>query len=126
MGMLDSQAIPKSLLPCDAGTGAVGFEKALGTLQAFSLIAPRNDKLERSFDLYRLVRLAMRKWLRMSNDLQDRTRKALITVSDRSPPGTFYYRETWATYLPHALVVLSADNLLSKTVSPLKNAPVLH
>ena len=41
MGMLDSQAIPKSLLPSDASTRTVAFEKALGTLQAFSLIAPR-------------------------------------------------------------------------------------
>ena len=60
MSMLDSQAIPKSLLSHDASTSTVTFEKALGTLQAFYLIAPRQDKFERSFDLHRLVRLAMR------------------------------------------------------------------
>ena len=114
MGMLGSQAIPKSLLPLDASTGTVAFEKALGTLQGFSLIAPRHNKSERSFDLHRLVRLAMRNWLKMSSDLQNWTRKALVIVSDRSPPGTFHYRETRATYLPHTLLILSTDALLSK------------
>ena len=65
----------------------------------------------------------MRSWLKLSNNLQYWTRKALITVSDWSPPGTFYHRETWASYLPHALVILSANDLMSKQSQTRDTAP---
>lgn len=68
MSMFDSQAIPESVLP--RGKDSITFEKALGTLQAFSFITVRRPKLERPqdrcFDFHRLVRLTMRNWLNIN------------------------------------------------------------
>ena len=64
MSVLDAQAIPESLLY--SGTQKIKFIKAIGTLQAFTLVTARTDgpvwegRRERLFDFHRMVRLAMR------------------------------------------------------------------
>lgn len=74
MSMLDAQAIPTSLLDIDED---VLSTKALGTLQAFSLITKtsQQDQKDQFFDIHRLVRLAMRNWLSINRELNVWIRK---------------------------------------------------
>ena len=68
MSMLANQAVLEKILP--PGNDHVRFEKSLGTLQGFSFISVKHLDLGHSqyrlLDSHRLVRLAMRNWLKMS------------------------------------------------------------
>ncbi len=81
MSMFDAQAIPESLLSFVGDS--LTMEKSLGTLKAFSLISLRDAKAsiahleDRSYDLHRLVRLAMRNWLHSENSFNFWTAKAV-------------------------------------------------
>ena len=74
MSVLDRQAIPKSLLSSDKEE--VVLEKALGTLKAYSLITPEQNR--EAFSIHRLVYLATRNWLGMSQKLDSWTGSALV------------------------------------------------
>ena len=106
MSVLDRQAIPKSLLASDEEE--VELEKAFGTLKAFSLITPEQN---RRVTLHRLVYLATRNWLSMNEELDSWTGKALVLLSKLFPKAKYENRETWMEYLPHALTILSSDHL---------------
>ena len=62
ISMLANDRVPRFVLP--HGTDEVKFDKAIGTLQAFSFISPRyaetKDPQHQLFDFHRLVRMAMR------------------------------------------------------------------
>lgn len=111
MSMLDAQAIPTSLLPLDEG---ISSTKAIGMLQAFSLVtkASQNEEEDHFFDIHRLVRLAMRNWLSINLELKLWVRKAITNLGEQFPQGIFENRKISRTYLPHALVVLSSEQIL--------------
>lgn len=118
MSMLNPQAIPWSLLPCD--TNSVISYKALKTLQAFSLItkSSRQDQRDEFYDLHRLVHLAMHEWLRKTNKLEIAMREATRILLKRFPNDEFHkYRETCRSYYPHALAILPAVSDLYCPVS---------
>lgn len=108
MSMLDTKAIPTSLLPLDED---VSSTKALGTLQAFSLItkAWQQEQEDRLFDIHRLVRLAVHKWLAENGELKSWARSAIASMSERFPAGSYDNYEVCRTYLPHALAVLDSE-----------------
>ena len=112
MSMLDSQAIPTSLIPFDEDP--VLLTETLGTLKAFSLITTTSQEGQRDklLDIHRLVRLATRNWLRMSHELEPCTTKALLTTSERFPLALHEKREVCRAYLPHALALLSSDQTM--------------
>lgn len=122
MSMLDAQSIPESLL--SSIDDSLNLEKALGTLKAFSLISLRNavnsmvDQDERAYDLHRLVRLAMRNWLHMRNSFDLWTAKAIKVLSDRYPSGWNETRAACFRYLPHAMVLLSCNELKNPLTRP--------
>ena len=108
MGMLDLQAISRSLLPFNESR--VVLTKALGTLQAFSLIvkSSRQNQRDEFYDLHRLVRLAIHEWLRRNAELQTSTGEATsIMVSQFLDGGSHENRGTCRSYFPHALAILS-------------------
>ncbi|KAI9743760.1 MAG: hypothetical protein M1818_002493 [Claussenomyces sp. TS43310] len=116
MSILDSQAIPLSLI--DSGVPHQDLMEALGTLQAFCLITTRvstaiKPKLkQRNYDLHRLVRLAMRNWLKIHDQLTTWTARTLKLVASNYPNvEETRLREMglWRAYLPHAVAVLSFD-----------------
>lgn len=111
MSMLDAQAISTSLLPLDEN---ISSTKALGTLRAFSLIteASQQGQAGHFFNIHRLVRLATRKWLSINRELGPWVRKAITNMSERFPAGTFENRDICSIYLPHALLVLSSEQIL--------------
>jgi tetratricopeptide (TPR) repeat protein len=122
MSMLDTQAIPTSLLPLEKD---IGSTKALGTLQAFSLItkASQQEREDQLFDMHRLVRLIMRKWLRERSEVELWTRKAISSVSERFPAGSHEKRNVCRVYLPHALKILSPEQTPSDQILPEATQP---
>lgn len=120
MSMLDPQAIPRSLLINDESP--VICRKALGTLQAFSLItrSSRQDQDDELYDLHRLVRLAMYSWLIRNGELAVSKRKAVLIMTERFNVlgGNFHEnRETCRIYFPHALAILSSIPMKDDSVS---------
>jgi len=114
MSMLDPQAIPESLL--QLGNSPLPFKQALGTLQAFSLITLRTgwkNKKEKSFDLHRLIRLAMRSWLSSNGQLHRFMAKALKAMAEKFTDGQWETKDKWMAYLPHAATLLAAEELKS-------------
>ena len=115
MSMLDAQAIPESLLPFI--DDRLTLKESLGTLMAFSLISFRNtvsaegEQEDRLYDLHRLVRLAMRNWLRMEDSFVVWTARSIETLAARYTLGFLSTRATWLKFLPHAITLLSCDQL---------------
>ena len=120
MSMLDAQAIPRSLLPHNKDP--VLFTKAIGTLKAYSLISSSNlttlQHPDQQFDLHRLVRLAMRSWLRLNGDLEKWTAKTTRSLSNKVYSVKSKYRDGWVAQLPHLLIILSAANTFTRHQSP--------
>jgi hypothetical protein len=128
MSVLDAQAIPESLLY--SGMQKIKFIKAIGTLQAFTLVTARTDgpvwegRPERLFDFHRMVRLAMRSWLSLHGELESYTARTLKTLAERFTDGQWETRGKWSTYLPHAAVLLASDQLAY--LEDLTITPVSH
>ena len=119
MSMLDPQAIPKSLLSRDENP--VRLTKALGTLQAFSLIykSSRQAQKDEYYDLHRLVRLVMFGYLRRNNEFNISMEKATLIMLERLTRNYNSYteREAGRTYFPHAAVILSSFKTLHGAIS---------
>lgn len=81
MCMFSSQALPENLLP--PGQDPVSFQKAIGTLKAYSFISVFENSShpllnpKPLFNLHRLVRLATRNWLKMNGVFDLWTAKAI-------------------------------------------------
>ena len=115
MSMLDTKAIPETLLALDDDVKSV--IDALGKLQAFSLIAKRADTFDfeghqtNLFDLQSLVRITLRAWLKDRGKLQDAANLALKGLCLQYPDAN---RDEWATYQvhhPHAILLLQTESL---------------
>ena len=115
MSVLDAQNIPEILLP--HGKDAISFNKAIGTLEAFSFISTRTatpSSLQqfRLFDLHRLVRLAIRNWLDMNSTLDQQTaqmQKILVSWCSKTESSQKF--ELSHLLLPHATEILASDLL---------------
>ena len=125
ISILANQGVPEFLLP--HGTDPVWFEKAIGTLHAFSFIATRFVELDNSqhrcFIFHRLVRLAMRNWLSMNGRLDSWLAHAieeLAVVVDRPDLERYDFR---SQCIPHAIELL-ADERLQEVPGP-ENVPAI-
>jgi tetratricopeptide (TPR) repeat protein len=122
MAVLDRQAIPKTILHQDSDR-SVEVNKAIGTLQAFSLIA--TEKGGSSFELHRLVQLSIQKWLRFQGREHEWREKALKLMAQKFPSVRY---ETWQAcemLLPHAKAVVgykySTDTVLLQWADLVEN-----
>lgn len=82
------------------------FTEACGTLKAFSLL--RETATPGFYEVHRLVRLAIRKWLGINNELKLWAIEAIRTMTCFFPSEPKV--EVWlgcAAYLPHALSVIA-------------------
>ena len=102
MSCIAQQDIPCSLLPLATKRREL---EAIGTLRAYSFITKRER--QDSYDIHRLVQIAMRNWLKARNELSLWSGKALIRVAEVFPFPKHENRATWTTYLPHAQCVLN-------------------
>ena len=119
MSMFNAQAVPESILSSATQDEKEHLitERALGVLQAYSMISLRHsstmlqEKQGRSFDLHRLVRLVTRNWLTMTNSFDYWTAKAVEILSCRYKSVLWKDPESWSGYLPHAVTLLSNPKL---------------
>ena len=113
ISMLANEGVPEFLLP--HGTDPVKFEKAIGTLQAFSFISIRDVELQESrhrlFDFHRLVRVAMRNWLTMNGRFDTFTAHTIeeLAIVVKCPDLNKY--DFYSQFVPHAIELLAVDQL---------------
>ena len=86
MVLLDRQAIPRNLLK-QGDERNIEFDKAIGTLQAYSLI--KTEKGGTSFEIHRLVQLSTQRWLALQNRLTEWQEKALELMVGKFPSGDY-------------------------------------
>jgi hypothetical protein len=100
---IKEEDIPRNLLP-----PASGFDKtkALGTLKAFGFITERFSAA--SYDMHRLVHMAMQNWLTLKDEWRSWNEKTLNQITDAFPSPQHENRAVWMMYLPHAKCAISA------------------
>ncbi|KAH6605145.1 kinesin light chain [Trichoderma cornu-damae] len=101
ISVLAEKDIPKSLLP---EAGKVEATDAIGTLKAYAFITQHEGKS--SFDMHRLVRLAMRNWLEKEGELGARVTSAIRRLNLKIKFPKHVNRDVWMEYLPHAQAAL--------------------
>lgn len=107
MAMFDREGIPRILLERQ-NESKLTFLKAMGILQAFSLIAKEADK--EGYGMHRLVQLSTQTWLKVQQRQGEWIKQALCVLEMRFP-GTGRY-ESWRTceaLLPHARALLQHE-----------------
>jgi tetratricopeptide (TPR) repeat protein len=106
MVQLDRQAIPKALLG-HIGYRSIDFNKAIGTLQAYSFITA--EKGGSSFEIHRLVQLSTQRWLSLQQKKTEWQDRALDLMAERFPTGEYQtWQECEALYL-HAKSVVKHE-----------------
>ena len=125
ISMLANEGVPEFLLP--HGTDPVMFEKAIGTLQAFSFISTRyvefDDSRHRFFDFHRLVRVAMRNWLTMNGRFDTCTAHAIEELAVVVSHSDLAKYDFYSQYIPHAIELLAVKRL--QGVSRLEDVPAV-
>ena len=100
MSLLAEKDIPKSLLPTARKIKAL---EAIGTLKAYAFITQREG--QDSFDIHRLVRLAMQNLLE-NQGLKNCVSSTIQQLDRVFPVPEHENRDTWMKYLPHAQAAL--------------------
>lgn len=103
MSVFDRQGIPKFLLQGE-NEDDLQFEGRLAPLEEFSLITFEGDG--RSFQIHRLVQIAIRSWLEQHREIDRWKQYAAVLVDEASPNADYQSWKTWEILLPHSEVVL--------------------
>ncbi|KEY70194.1 hypothetical protein S7711_03414 [Stachybotrys chartarum IBT 7711] len=118
MSLLDHHNIPMTILSSYIESlkskellGSIQLIEALGVLKAFSLVTEDDNE---SYNMHRLIQLAMHMWLTTSGTMDRFREEALKFMSQIYPYGTCQTRTTCATYLPHANAVLKSAEFIPK------------
>jgi tetratricopeptide (TPR) repeat protein len=94
--------VPQSILP--DGVDDLDRIEAIGTLKAYAFITERAEKS--SYELHRLVGLAMQNWLSQQGELRTCVTWILHRLNDIYPHPTHDNRDAWENHLPHVLAAL--------------------
>jgi len=105
---INDQDIPRDLLP-----PAPQLEKieAIGTLKAFGFIKERLRG--ESYDMHRLVHIAMQSWLSLNDELTSWNEKTLKQIADKFPWPEHENKAVWTMYLPHAQCIIASTKSYS-------------
>ena len=121
IAVLDRQSVPKSLLEKE-GENPVKFSKALGTIQAFSLIsAERGGGV---YEMHRLVHLFVRKWLDAEGKRAHWEEEGLILLDARLPWDWDQLKATFESLRPHAEAILYKS--VTRQPSDIRRADLLE
>ncbi|KAI9860949.1 MAG: hypothetical protein M1813_005628 [Trichoglossum hirsutum] len=121
MAVFDRQGIPRTLLRRD-GEQRNEFTTALGTLQAFSLVA--TEKGGASFEIHRLVQVSTQRWLELRGETAKWQEEALKVLTAAFPSGRYGTWVTCETLSPHAQAV--ARYIFTSDQNLLQRANLLH
>jgi tetratricopeptide (TPR) repeat protein len=78
--------------------------EAIGTLKAYAFVNEREESS--SFDIHRLVRLAMQNWLDEEGEREECITKVIQRLAEAFPFPQHENRDVWTKYLPHAQTAL--------------------
>ncbi len=101
MCFLAEKDIPESLLPPEDD---LEKDEAIGILKAYAFISERTES--GSFDQHRLVRLAMRNWLKEKGEWKKCITTVIQQLAEAFPTPEHENRGEWMRYLPHMRTVL--------------------
>ncbi|KAI1281254.1 hypothetical protein F5Y07DRAFT_354127 [Xylaria sp. FL0933] len=101
MCFLAEKDIPVSLLP---DTSKISRTESIGLLNSYAFIQEHDSP--GSFDIHRLVRLAMRNWMQEKKEWEQWATNVVQRLAKKYPWPLHENKETWARYLPHAHIVL--------------------
>ncbi|KAI1353164.1 hypothetical protein F5Y01DRAFT_313234 [Xylaria sp. FL0043] len=101
MCFLAEKDIPVSLLP---DTSKISRTESIGLLNSYAFIQEHDSP--GSFDIHRLVRLAMRNWVQEKKEWEQWAINVVQRLAEKYPWPLHENKETWARYLPHAHIVL--------------------
>jgi tetratricopeptide (TPR) repeat protein len=102
MCFLAEKEIPLSLLP--PVDDELEVAEAIGTLKAYAFITEREESS--SFDIHRLVRLAMQNWLDEEREREECITEVIQRLAEAFPFPRHENRDVWTKYLPHAQTAL--------------------
>jgi tetratricopeptide (TPR) repeat protein len=114
MSCVAQQDIPSSLLP---PASILLQQEALGILKAYAFITPH--KGQHSYDIHRLVQVAVRNWLKTRNELSLWSGKTLTQIARVFPFFKHEDRDECTPYLPHALCILDFPEFSENFEEPL-------
>lgn len=120
MSVLDRQGIPQYVLQ-NKDEDDFEFEKRLAPLEEFSLITL--DDSGQSFQMHRLVQMAIRSWLKRHGEIDHWKQNATNLITKVLPSSNYKNWKTWETLLPHSEVVLEYN--FPNRASQLLHAKVL-
>ena len=103
MSCINTQDIPQDLL-----LDAPRFEKieAIGTLIAFGFIKERISG--ESYDMHRLVHIAMQSWLKLNDKLMSWNEMTLKHIGVTFPRPKYTNKTVWTRHLPHAEHIITS------------------
>jgi tetratricopeptide (TPR) repeat protein len=106
---LSEKNIPQSLLP-DAPSTKKMID-ALGVIKAYFFLWKRNDSdvLDPLYDMYRLVRLATRSWLKSQDSLVNWTETAIKRLAELLPTRQHKNKDQWILYMPHTQILCDSN-----------------
>ena len=108
---IKEQNIPRDLLPPASEFDMI---EALGTLKACGFIKARLSGV--SFDMHRLVHLAMQNWLKYKGEWGSWNKKTLKRIAVVFPGPEHKNRAVWTMYLPHVqCTIIAFRNLFGET-----------
>ncbi|KAL7964914.1 hypothetical protein HDV63DRAFT_234690 [Trichoderma sp. SZMC 28014] len=102
MCFLAEKEIPASLLW--TADDELEAEEAIGALKAYAFISERAG--QQSYDMHRLVRLAIHSWLEKDREFETCVTATLHKLDKVFPSPKHENRADWVRYLPHALTAL--------------------
>ncbi len=102
MSFLAEKDIPRSLLP--SVDEELDADEAIGTLKAYAFITQRGE--QDSFDIHRLVRLAMQNWLNDRGEQQECASEVIRQINAIFLSPKHENRDIWMKYSSHTQTVL--------------------
>ncbi len=102
MSFLSEKDIPISLFP--PADDELEADEAIGALKAYAFITQRED--QDSFDIHRLVQLAMRNWLDERGEQQERALEVIERMAEVFPQPAHGNKKEWMRSLPHMQAAL--------------------
>ena len=116
MSLFDRQGIPESLLRKESEDD-LDFGNRWAPLEKFSFVICEEGG--RSFQMHRLVQMAIRSWLEQHGDIDRWKQKAVQTIAGSLPSFEHRFWKTWEILLPHSEVALDY-------VFPSSDSQILH
>ena len=116
MSLFDRQGIPQDVIR-EEDEEDLCFERCLAPLEEFSLITVEDSG--RSFQMHRLVQLAIREWLVRHGGIERWKQKAANLIANSLPEGDYKFWKLWETLIPHSEIALTY-------ISPNQDSQLVH